>query len=144
VNSLFERGNPIGNFREVVIAHFLLRMEIERRVIGGDSLDEAIAQPVPKYRLVAHIAQRWRHDVFGPFETRLLSGGFIQREILNECFDGDANTALACGDRLIESLPAAQVDNVRRGAGQLGERHQVMHPFSLDGWWAALVVLTWI
>ena len=62
-------------------------------------------------------------------------------EVLDERLDADAHAALAGGDGLVERFLAAQVDDVGRGAGQLGKRHQVVHALGLDGGRAALVVL---
>ena len=43
---------------------------------------------------------------------------------------------------VVERLLAAQVDDVGRGAGELGEGHQVMHALGFHRGWPALVMLT--
>ncbi len=101
VDAFLERGDAVGDFREIGFAHRLLLFEVERRVIGRDGVDEAVAQPVPEDGLIAGVAQRRRHDVFRALELRPLGVGFVEREILDERLDADAHPALAGGDGLI-------------------------------------------
>ena len=53
IDAIFERRNAVGDLGEIVAAHGFLRREIERRVIGRERGDEALAQAVPKHVLVA-------------------------------------------------------------------------------------------
>src|ERR1017187_633494 len=132
VDAFFERRNPIGNLGEIIFAHRLLRLEIERTVVGGNGLHEAVAQAVPENFLIPLVAQRRRHDKFRAFKLRFLRVGFVEREILDERLDGDAHAALPRGDGLIERFLATQVNDVSRRAGEFGEGHQMMHALGLD------------
>src|ERR1017187_6814714 len=132
VDAFFERRNAVGNLGKIIFAHRLLRLEIERTVVGGDSLHEAVAQAVPENFLIPLVAQRRRHDKFRAFKLRFLRVGFVEREILDERLDGDAHAALPRGDGLIERFLATQVNDVSRRAGEFGEGHQMMHALGLD------------
>ena len=35
IDAFFERRDAVGDLREVLLAHWLLRLEIERRAVGG-------------------------------------------------------------------------------------------------------------
>src|SRR5947209_2194336 len=86
VNAIFQRWDSVRNFREIILAHLLLRCEIERGVIGGESTDEPLAQTIPEEGLVLFIAERWRHDVLRPFKV-CLGRESVEQEILNKRFD---------------------------------------------------------
>jgi len=84
-----------------------LQLEIKGRVVGGDSLDEAVAEAVPQDLLVLAVAQGRGHDEFRALKIGPLGVGFVEGEILDEGFDGHADAALAGGDGLGQGFLAA-------------------------------------
>src|SRR5690606_11452117 len=52
VDAFLEGRDAVGNLREVVTTHWLLGGEVERGVVGGDGLDETVAEGVPENGLV--------------------------------------------------------------------------------------------
>ena len=83
VDAFLEGWNAIGDFREIIFPHWFLLFEIERGMVGGDGLDQPVAQRMPEDALVADIAQRRRHHVFGPLEVRFFGVGFVERQVLD-------------------------------------------------------------
>jgi hypothetical protein len=69
VEAVFEGGDAIGNFGEVVESDIFLAFEVEGSVIGSNGADEALAEGIPEDLLVFFVAQWGRHDVFSAFEV---------------------------------------------------------------------------
>src|ERR1017187_9695768 len=58
VDAFFERRYAVGDFCKIIFAHRLLRLEIERAMVGGDGVHQPVAQAVPKHFLIPLVAQR--------------------------------------------------------------------------------------
>ena len=52
IHAIFQRRNAVGNFRKIIVAHSLLRFEIERGMIGRKRGNRAITQTMPKDCLI--------------------------------------------------------------------------------------------
>ncbi len=63
---------------------------------------------------------------------------------MDQRLDRNADAALAGSDRGAQRFFAREMDDVGRGTGELGERHQVMHALGFDRGRAALMVLAGI
>ena len=87
MHAIFDARNAVGDFGEVAAAHFLLLVEVEGGVIGGDRVDLAAGQRVPEHLLVPRFAQRRRHDVLRPFEVRPLGVRSVEHEIRDHRLD---------------------------------------------------------
>ena len=140
IDAVFEGGDAVGNFREVIAAHDFLGLEIERAMVGGDGIDEAGAQGVPEDWLVDSITERRRHDKFCAFEVGTFGKGFVEDKILDEGFDVDTDAAAARGKSFGECFLTTEMDDVSGRAGEFGERHQVMHALGFNGGRAAFVM----
>src|SRR5580692_219341 len=77
---VFDAWPAVGNLGEIVLAERLLIFKTKRAVIGGDNLQMVFAQSLPKLRLVALLAQRWREDVFGALPSLVLHVVFNREE----------------------------------------------------------------
>src|SRR5258708_15455708 len=73
----FQRWNPVRDLSEVVFAHYLLIRKIKRGMIGGDGVDDPVAQSLPKDFLATCIPQRGRHHEFCAFKSAALSISLI-------------------------------------------------------------------
>jgi hypothetical protein len=58
IDSIFERRDAVWDLGKVIAAHDLLGGKVERRMIGRESRDKALAKSIPKDFLVFLIAQR--------------------------------------------------------------------------------------
>src|SRR5260370_1694893 len=67
--AVLDAGAAIGNFGEVVLAKFLLFLEAEGAVIGGDHLQSIFGKTLPEFFLVPFFAKRRRENVFGAFKS---------------------------------------------------------------------------
>ncbi len=143
VDAVFDRGDAVGNFGEVIAAHEFLGGEVEWGVVGGDGGDESGGEAAPEDFLVFLVAEGRAHDIFGAFEA-VVAGefgvGFIEEEVLDEGFDGDFDTAEFGGNGDFEGFLAGEVDDVDVGVVHGGEGHEVVGTFGFDERRAGFVV----
>src|SRR6266702_329004 len=59
----------VGNFGEIVLAEFLLLLEAEGAVVGGDDLQRVLREALPELFLMPFFAERRSEDVFRAFKT---------------------------------------------------------------------------
>ena len=140
IDAVLDGRDAVGNLGEVILAHRFLIFEVERCVIRAHRVDQAAGQGIPEDVLVRNVAQGRGHDELGAFEIRFLGVGFVEHEVLNECFDEDVHPALAGGDGFAQGFEAAQMDDVSVRAGHGGEGHEVMHALGLHAGRTAVVV----
>ena len=50
IHAIFDAGNAVGDLGEIVAAHFLLAVEVERRMIGGDRADHRATRVRSRWR----------------------------------------------------------------------------------------------
>ena len=82
-HSILQGGDPIGNLGKVRPTHLLLSLEIKRRVIGRQGMNQSLLQSVPQHRLILLLPQRWRHDKLRALKVRPLGKCFISHQILD-------------------------------------------------------------
>src|SRR5438046_7915617 len=67
--AVLNAGAAIGNLGEVVFAKFLLLLEAEGAVVGGDDLQRVFRQALPEFFLMPFFAERRREDVLRAFKA---------------------------------------------------------------------------
>ena len=93
MDAVLDAGDAVGNLGEIAAAHFLLLVEIERGMIGGDGVDLS-GRPARSTRpLMPAFAQRRRHDVFRAFEIGPLGEGLVEHQIRDHRFDPQMDAA---------------------------------------------------
>ena len=90
--------------------------------------------------MVGNVAQGRGHDELGSFEVRFLRVGFVQNQVLDECFDKDRHPPLTRLDSFTQCFHAAEMDDVSVCPGQRGEGHQVVDALGFDIGRTAVVV----
>ena len=132
IDAVLERRNAIRNFRKITAAHFLLALEIKRRVISGQRVDESLLQSVPQVGLIFLVTQRRRHHIFRAFKIRQLGVGHVGHQILNQRFDPHLHPTRPGGQRLAHRLFATGVHQIHRSVEHFGKSHQMVHAFGLN------------
>src|SRR5690606_26525890 len=92
VHAVLDRGDAVRDLRERVAAHGLL-LDVERRVVGADGVDEAPREGAPQRLLVALRAQRRAHHVLGALEVRPLGVALVEHEVRGHDLHAEVDAA---------------------------------------------------
>src|SRR5271165_756938 len=131
----------VGNFREVVAAHFFLFFEAERTMIGGDHLQVVALKAVPEPFLMPLLAQRRCENVLRSLETRRVKVLERKIQILRAGLGVYGQSAVARLAHFFERLVAAQVHNVDGRSRHFRQRDGARCGLSLGRGWACECVI---
>ena len=90
-------------------------------------------QPVPQLFLMPLFAQRRSEHILGAFEAGRVHVLERQVEILRTGFGIDGQAAIACFADFFQSVIAAQMHDVQRGAGHFGQSDGARGSFGFGG-----------
>ena len=126
-------GPAVGNFSEVVLAEFLLLLEAERAMVGGNHLQGVVRQPLPQFFLVPLLAQRRREHIFRGLESRSIHVFERKVQILRTRFGICRQAAIACLAHFFERLVAGKMHDIHGRAGHFRQRDGAAGGFAFRG-----------
>ena len=109
---MLDAGAAVGDFGEVVFAHFFLFLEAKRAVIGGDDLQRVVRKALPEFFLMPFFAERRSEDVLGAFEAGCVHIFEGEIEILRAGLGVSGEAAVAGFANFFECVVAGEMDDV--------------------------------
>src|SRR5437879_9954914 len=119
---MFNTRAAVGNFGEVVFAHFFLLLEAEWAVVGGDHLQMVLLESRPELFLVPFFAQWWCKDILRRLKPWLLYVVEREIEVLRASLSIDWQAPVAGLANFFQRIIAAQMYDVHRRTGHLRQR----------------------
>src|SRR5260370_2252134 len=108
-HAVLDARSAVGDFGEIVFAHFLLLLETERTMVGGNNLQMVLLQAVPELFLVPLLAQRRRENILGSFESGLVHVVDGEIQILRTRFRVHPQSPIAAFAHFFKSAFAAHM-----------------------------------
>ena len=99
-------------------------------MVGRDDLQVVHLQAFPQLGVIVLFAQRRRHHILRAVQTVAVIVDRMEK-ILRTSFGKCGNAAVARLPHLIQRVGAAQVNDVNRRLGHLGDRDRAMNAFGL-------------
>src|SRR6202040_2796503 len=115
-HAVFDARTAIRNLGEVVSSQFFLVLETKWTVVGGDDLEMIAFETVPELFLMPLFTQGWSKNIFRTFEIGNIEVLNWEIQILRAGFCIDGKTSIAGLTNFLESLMAAQMNNVDRSS----------------------------
>src|SRR5581483_12522371 len=132
LEAILEPGPAVRDLREVVLAEGLLAVPEERAVVGRDRGQRVGADGVPEDGVVRGVARGRRVDVLRALEVRLREVVDRAEEVLRARLPPDVPALLARAADRLDGLPAGDVDDVERGAGDPRELDRPVRRLALE------------
>ena len=126
-------GPPFGNFREVVLAQFLLLLEAKGAVVGGDDLKSVLRKSLPEFFLMPFFAERRRKNVFRALESGRVHIFEREIQVLRTGFCVGGKAAVAGFADFFECLVAGEMNDVDGRAGHFREGDGARSGFGFGG-----------
>src|SRR5258707_834055 len=118
--TMLDAGAAVGDFGEVVFAHFFLLLEAKRAVIGGDDLQGVAREALPEFFLMPFFAQGWSEDIFGAFKAGGVHVFEREIEILRVGLGVGGEGRGGGSGHFLEGLVEGEVDGVTECRGHFG------------------------
>src|SRR5262249_33481652 len=128
---MFHAGTAVRNLAEIVASQFLLFLEAKRAVVGRDHLKIVHAESLPQFLLIRLVTKGRGHHVLFAFKAWALIVGVIEKQVLRAGFGVSRQAKVTSVLYLAQRIVAAEMDDVYRRVGHLGEGNRAMNSFGL-------------